>query len=31
MDKQKYLPQSFYSVEDVRQVSRGVFPEGRAA
>jgi uncharacterized protein YebE (UPF0316 family) len=27
----EHLPQSFYSVEDVRQVSRGVFPEGRAA
>jgi uncharacterized protein YebE (UPF0316 family) len=27
----EYLPQSFFSVEDVRQVSRGVFPEERAA
>ena len=27
----KYHPQSFYSVEDVRKVSRGVFPEGKPA
>jgi uncharacterized membrane-anchored protein YitT (DUF2179 family) len=27
----EYHPQAFYSVEDVRQVGRGVFPAGKTA